>query len=303
VKKVFTAGPIRLLVVAMGLFANLAHEGPEHEIEELTERIAKEGESVDLLLQRAVEYQVIRKASEAVKDLERALRLEPQSPTVLRELGRAYFATGKTNEALQTVTQGLSGSRQGADRASLLMVRVEILRARNENKNVLSDIDEAILNHPINAEWYLMRSQVQSALKLTRERVAGLEQGIKATGSGVLQIEWVDALIDDGQHTLALEKIETELNSSRLKSSWLLRRARVRIASGQKEAAKSDLEAALKELNHRIRSASPDPSLLADRGMAYEFLGNIEEARKDYKLAKEKGFADAWVEERIRALK
>jgi len=33
-----------------------AHDGPEHEIEELTEQIAKEGESADLLVQRAIEY-------------------------------------------------------------------------------------------------------------------------------------------------------------------------------------------------------------------------------------------------------
>src|SRR5580765_7172604 len=38
-----------------------AHEGPEHEIDELTARIKIEGESADLLLQRGIEYNVLNK--------------------------------------------------------------------------------------------------------------------------------------------------------------------------------------------------------------------------------------------------
>ena len=45
----------------------LAHEGPEHEIDELTERIKTEGESADLLLQRAIEYNVLRSISKRIR--------------------------------------------------------------------------------------------------------------------------------------------------------------------------------------------------------------------------------------------
>jgi tetratricopeptide (TPR) repeat protein len=280
-----------------------AHDGPEHDIEELTERILKEGESADLLLQRAVEYQVIRKAGEAVKDLERAIQLEPDSAAIQRELGRAYFSTGKTNEALQVVTRGIDGDATGADRASLLMVRVEVLRARKEREKALKDANEAIREHPNNVDWYLVRSQLQHALKIKTERVAGLAEGIKETGSGVLLREWIDALIEDGQHAAALEKIEAELNSSRLRSSWLIRRAKVRLATKQADAAKHDLQAALRELNARISSSSPDPSLLADRGLTHELLGDKETARKDYSSARDKGFTEEWLLERISALK
>ena len=295
----------QIAAIALGLATAVlrAHDGPEHDIEELTERIAKEGESADLLLQRAIEYQVIRKPGEAVKDLERAIQLEADSPAIQRELGRAYFSAGKTNEALQVVTRGIEGEAKGADLASLLMVRVEILRARKEREKALKDANDAISEHPNNVEWYLARSQLQRALKLKPERVRGLEDGIKETGSGVLLREWIDALIDNGQHAAALEKIESEINSSRLRSSWLIRRAKVRIATGQDDAAKQDLQAALKELNVRISSSSPDPSLLADRGLTYELLGDKETARKDYVSARDKGFTEEWLLERINALK
>ena len=281
----------------------LAHDGPEHEIEELTERITKEGESADLLLQRAIEYQVIRKTKEAVNDLERAIQLEPESAPIMRELGYAYFVSGKTNEALRVVSRGIDGGATGAERASLLMVRAEVLRHRKEREDALKDTHEAIKAHPDNVEWYLFRSQLQRALKLTKERVRGLDDGMRVTGSGVLMREWIDALIDDGQHAAALEKVEAELNSSRLQSSWLIRRARIRLATDQKDAAKADLEAALKELDDRMTSSAPDPSLLADRGLVRDLLGDKENARRDYRRARDKGFTEEWLLDRIRALR
>ncbi|MGZ8921685.1 MAG: hypothetical protein ACXW3L_11950, partial [Limisphaerales bacterium] len=130
-----------------------------------------------------------------------------------------------------------------------------------------------------------------------------LEQGIKETGSGLLQIEWIDALIDDGQHKLALEKVEAELASSRIQSSWLLRRAKVRLAQKQNDTAKSDLEAALKELNSRMSGSAPDPSLLTDRGLAQELLGDHDAAHKDYTRAKDRGMTGEWINDRIKATK
>lgn len=281
----------------------LVHDGPEHEIEELTERIKKEGESSDLLLQRAIEFNVLGKTAEAAKDLERALEFDPSSVTVQRELSRSYFTLGKTNEALDTVSRALKRPSEGADRGSLLIVRAEILRARSDFQKALEDADRAIREHRDNVEWYLLRSQIHARLKLKKERIKGLEDGIKETGSGVLETEWIDALIEDGQHARALDKIEAELKNSRVLSSWLIRRAKVRLATGKKEDAKLDLEAAQKELNHRINATSPDPSLLADRGLARELLGLKEEAKKDYEQARDKGLTDDWLRERLNGLK
>src|SRR4029434_9082983 len=92
------------LCLAM-LLANtaLAHEGPEHEIEELTERMTKNGESVELLTGPAVEYRVLGKLAEATKDLERAAALDPTSLPTRRELERAIFLHGTGDDALVDV--------------------------------------------------------------------------------------------------------------------------------------------------------------------------------------------------------
>lgn len=280
-----------------------AHDGPEQEIEELTERIKKEGESEDLLIQRAIEYKVLGKYAEAAKDLERALQFDENSIIAQRELSRNYIALGKTNEALQTASRALKNAPEGSDRAALLIVRAEILREQREHQKALEDADKAIRENPGNVEWYLFRSQLHAALKQKKERVKGLADGIKETGSGVLEAEWVEALIENSEYAAALAKIETELKESRVQSTWLIRRAQVRLASGQTNEAKSDLELSLEELGKRINSTSPDPSLLADRGLAQELLGRKEDAKKDYETARDKGVTDEWIRERLRAMK
>src|ERR1043166_4963723 len=100
-----------------------ADNPPEHEIDELTERIKVEGESADLLLQRAIEYNVLRNSAEAVKDLEKALLFEPRSTAILRELSKSYFFAGKTNEALETAARGLKSAGEGSEKASIYVVR------------------------------------------------------------------------------------------------------------------------------------------------------------------------------------
>ena len=279
-----------------------AHEGPEHEIAELTLRI-EAGESADLLTQRAIEYQVIGKYAEAAKDLERALKLEEGSVLALRELIRAQFSLGKTNEALSTATRAVKLLRPGPDHAYVLMLRADLLRLSRDLQKALDDANTAIREYPGNVEWYLTRSQLHALLNQKTERIKGLDEGIKATGSGLLDTERVDALIADGQSDEALALIEKELKSSRLRSSWLIRRAKVWLGTGKSEDAKADLEAAIAELDRRLNTKFVDASLLVDRGTALDLLGKPADARKDYEQARDKGFADENLRERIRVLK
>lgn len=279
-----------------------AHDGPEHEIEELTERIKNEGESVDLLLQRAIEYNVLNKGEEAVKDLQRALSFDTHFAPIERELSRAYFSIGKTNEAFDSASHALKYAQDGPEKASIYLLRADIHRARKEFAKALDDTDKGIQEAPENAEAYLSRSQLQRLLGQKKERIKGLEQGVKETGSGLLEDEWLDALIDGGKGDLALGKIQEELKNARLRSTWLIRRAKVYLAQQKDEEAKADLKEAIEELNKRLGRGASDPLLLVDRGEAHELLGKRDEAKKDYEEARKKGVTDEWVRERVHAL-
>lgn len=280
-----------------------AHESPEHEIEEINEEIAIRGETPDLLLRRAIEYRVLGKAASAQTDLEKALKIAPSFSFAERELSRVYFSLGKTNEALDLVTKAIKTTGiESHELAALNAARAEYLRARSDNKKALEACESAIQLQPVNVDWYMLRSDLHERLKLNKERLKGIEDGLKQTGSFVLEQEWVEALLDDQQFDRALEKIETELQSTRLKSSWLVRRARARLGLGKKEAAVEDLRAAIEEMNTRIFPSSPDVTLLTERAQAHELLGERDLARQDYELARDAG-AEEWVKEKIKALK
>ncbi len=281
----------------------LAHEGPEHEIEELTERMASHGESADLLLERAIEYRVLGKLKEAMSDLERASKLAPGTAMLQRELGRVQFSIGKTNDAMRTVDRAIKlPDVEPQELASLHVLRSEFLTARKEYTKALADCSEAIRLHPSNADWYLQRSALQKTLDRPKDRLAGIEDGIRETGAGVLEIERVEAMLDDRQWEEALKRIEVEIEASRLKASWLIRRARAKSGLDRDEDAKADLRAALEEIGARMVPGSKDVSLLLDRASAHELLGEKEEALHYYGAAQDAG-ADDSVKAKIKALK
>jgi tetratricopeptide (TPR) repeat protein len=291
-----------IITAAMLAMAALAHEGPEHEIEELTERMKRNGESAELLTERAVEYRVMGKLAEATRDLERAAALDPASLPVRRELARVLFLGGKAAEAIAEIARGLKlEAEEPADTASLRMLRAEILRSQNENKKALEDCDAALKLHKQNPEWYVLRSDVQRRLKAHKERLAGIEDGIRETGAGVLEIERVEAMLDAGHFPAALKLIEAELADSRIKSSWLIRRARVLSEIGRKVEAERDLRDAIEEIATRLNPKSPDVPLLLDKALAHELLGEKKDALRAYEEARDKGAADT-VSEKIKSL-
>jgi tetratricopeptide (TPR) repeat protein len=280
-----------------------SHDGPEHEIEELTKRLKDEGEEASLYVDRAVEYQLLSKYAEAAKDLERAIELAPALVPAHRELGRVYFRLEKPKEALAVLGNGLAILSTPTEHATLLIARAEILLATNENEKALADVEAAIAKHSTSLEWYLLRSRLQARLGKCEERIRGLEAGIERTGSGLLDVELADALLDAGQHERAMAKIEQKLERARWRSSWLIRRARVHIPAGRTNEAIADLEEAVKELTRRIHSAAPAPTLLADRGRAHDLLGKQDLARSDYEAARSKGLNEDWLIERLKVLK
>ena len=282
--------------------AAFAHEGPEHEIDELTERMKTHGESANLLSERAIEYRVLGKLAEATADLDRAAVLAPLRIAVHRELARVLFLGGKVPEALAAVARGLAlKTDDPSEIADLRMLRAEILRSQNEHKKALEDCDAALRVHKQNPEWYLFRSDLQRQLKLSKERIAGLDEGLRETGAGILQSERIEALIDAGQFAVALPVIETELADSRIKSSWLLRRARAQLGLGKKTEAERDLRDALKEIDARLRPKTPDVPLLLNKALAHELLGEKKDALRAYEEARDKGIGDA-VNDKIKAL-
>jgi hypothetical protein len=278
-----------------------AHDSPEHVIEHLTARMARQGRTAELLYRRACEYRALGKLSAAEQDLAAALEIKGDDARARLDLSRVQLAEGKTAAALLTIEPAIKEAAADADRAPLWIVRSDIHLARKKIDDALADCQAACAERPLEVDWQLKRSGLQARLGRHEARAAELKIAYEQTESGVLKIEWIEAMIDAGQTLQALEEIETELADCRSKSSWLLRRARARQGLGQSAAAADDLRAAIEELDERIDPARPDGSLLGDRGLAYALRGDWKVAAKNLALARAAG-ADEWMLQRLETL-
>ena len=260
----------------------LAHDSPEHKIRDLSSELAHTGKSPALLIERALEHRELGQFADAAADLKAAYELDPKSIVALKELALVQLAEGKTDVALSTINVALTNTPA----PDFLMARAEIQTVRAEYRAALNDCDAAFRQPTANLEWYLLRAQLQRRLGHHRDCLAGLRDGVAKTGSAVLEEEIIDTMIDAGEYKAALKKVERELRDSRLRSSWLIRRARIRLALGDIRSAHRDLNTAIDELNSRINPIAPDVTLVIDRGTAHALLGKRSLAMDDLTLVR-----------------
>jgi len=283
-----------LLVVALVVLASarlvLGHDSPEHVIDILTARIEADPARADLRWRRATELRALGRLDEAARDLKKALQLQKDYYAAMLDLARIQLAQGAKRGALATVERGLAQAGDNAARASFRMLRAEIRSQCGQEAKALEDCQWALQHNPnVELDWYLTRSELQSRLGRFREAAQGLKEGFERTGSAVLEVESIEAMIDAAQFSEALAQIEPLLADCRWRSSWLIRRARVRLGQGDITAAQTDLSAAIQELNSRMRGTQPESGLLADRALAFALLGEVEPARQDFARAKKLG--------------
>lgn len=271
-----------LLGLALGDDPARAHHAPEEIIAEISRRIDRgDGSAVDHFA-RAGEYRILGRHAEAAADYRAALALLPSMSEAHRELARLAAALGETAlaEAEDEARSAVRLAVPGRPRAVSWIVLAEILEAGGRPAEAVAACGEAVAEHPAgDVDWFLLRSRCQAQLGLAEERVRDLVSAQKRIPAAVLRVEWIDALMDAGDWRGALPEIERELSESRLRSAWLIRRARVFRATHRPDEAMRDLEAALMEIDSRLHPQRPDPGLLADRGVACALLGDGEGAR------------------------
>ncbi len=296
--------PALITVLALGLLGGVAtaHHSPEEVIAAPTEKIEKEGEKPDLFYKRATEYRALRSYSEAAADFRKVASLQPKAMEPRRSLAQVLLWQKKYPEALASARLALRFSKSPVEQAFAHILIAQIEQESGNLENALAACEAAFKAHPrAEIDWFLMRSEILRALGRTEAQITGLATGHKSTGSIVLRNAWIDALIDGGYHHQALPIIEKELAACRLRSSWLLRRARALTGLQQHASARKDLIEAIDELDRRIHPLRPHPGLLLDRAFAHALLGETGAARAYLDLAKSLK-ADPWVAGQVETL-
>ncbi len=270
-----------LFFVTLGSHA-LSHHDTKALIEQLSKRINSGESTAENYYRRAIEYRVLGQLKEAENDLRIALQRNANFTLARREITRILSKQGQHKLAILSAEKVITTATTQREKSSAMILLARMLLNAGEPLEAIKYSSTAFkLNPNGKLEWYLLHARLLGELKRDNERPEILHKGYLLTGSIVLRNTWIDSLLECKKYETALPIIEKELISSRLKSSWKLRRAKAYIGIGKINDAMNDLRMCLKELDQRIHPKKPDMTLIADRGMANALLGNIEAAKND----------------------
>ncbi len=290
----------RLHLFSALLFVVLASHATSHHdtkalIEQLTKRINSGESTAENYYKRAIEYRVLGQLEEAENDLKIALKHNANFTLARREITRILSKKSMHKLAILSAEQVITNAITQREKSSAMILLAQMLYNAGEPLEAIKYSSTAFkLNPNGKVEWYLLHARLLGEIKRNNERPEILRTGYQLTGSIVLRNAWIDSLLDCKQYETALPIIEKELISSRLKSSWKLRRAKAYIGTGKNNAAMNDLRTCLKELDQRIHPKNPAMTLIADRGLANALLGNIGTAKNDLARLIHIG-ADKWI--------
>jgi tetratricopeptide (TPR) repeat protein len=275
-----------------------AHDGPEQVIAAVTAAMQRRGPSPELFYRRGCERRVLGELESAESDFAAAVAADPTHFSAGVELARVRLAIGREAAAREAIIAAEPFAESEAEKAICHMVRCQISRSAEKLAAALRECEAACRLLPDEAEWILLRSRLQAELERHTARIRDLTSAQARSFNAAVAIELVEAKIDAGHYAEILHEIEAQLAMSRLKASWLLRRARVLHGLGRDAEARSDLQAAVEELDLRLDPARPDAGLVIERGLAFALLGETALALDDFETTKKLG-ADGWALRRL----
>ena len=289
---------LRLFLVAIsGPTAAPADPGHEINIEAITAQLAKTPDIPELYYQRAVNYRETSQLTEARSDLAKALALDPAFLPAGRELARLDDESGQRAAGIARLRQLLADPPPAAafHLPGCWSALADLLLRNGANEEALAAATKGIsLSETLSIDLLLFRAEAQRRLGRHAERVNDLATAAGELKSIVLRIAWIEALIDAGRTTEVLPEIDREIESSRFKASWRIRRARALLAASRSTEATTELELALAEIETRLRPERPDLSLLCEKALIHALTGHVAEAEAGLAAAQARG-ADAWM--------
>jgi tetratricopeptide (TPR) repeat protein len=269
-----------LLLLGVGLLFSApagAHPGLHHDIDRVTEAIAKEPKNADLYVQRAHYYRLLTKFEESLADLDKAKKLDADNLYIPLGRGLTLSGMGRYEEAEAELTRfietGPASVPAYAERANI--------RARSGRlAEAIVDLTKAIeLQREVGL--YLARGALQEAIGALDAAAAGYRDGLTHLGGAVtIRLALIRVETQRKQYDAALKLIDEVVAAVPVKTDWYLRRAEVLKVAGRDQEAQRALELALSEANRVLKKRTTGIHLYA-RAKVYAALGQADEARQD----------------------
>ncbi len=288
-------------VLAAALPAS-GHEGPDHVIEALTERIQAQGPTAKLLISRAYEHQSLGNWNAVLADFGAALDLDSRSRAALSGYTEASLQLGALPQAESMARRGLELDEDALGQSPFYALLARVFAEQQRWSDAREAWRGALRSPRPEIDWFLGEAECLDHLDRHRERVEALLLATERNPSVVLHRAWIHALVDAGDFETASQEIENGLSKSRWKSSWLLLRARIYAQRQLYTQQWADAADALTEIRSRLSVEHPDPHLVAEAAQALAFLGKNDEALAYIKNARDLGISESHLPEVTRII-
>jgi tetratricopeptide (TPR) repeat protein len=281
---------IACLVMSLGCWGFIpqatAQSGPDPEVKEITENLAKDPDNVDLLIQRGQVYRSNGKFIESLQDLEQAWLRNRENRTVILQRALTLSALGRDQEAEAALNSFLQ-DQADPKRVFALAERAGI-RARTGRVEPAIEDYTSILRLQPSDKLYLNRGKLQESLGRLEEAASGYEEGLTQLGNSILLKKGlIEVKIAQGKFDEALALIDEQLNRSPLSTQWFLQRAEVLDRMGKSDDARKTYEKALSEAN-RMLGKRPTAMHLLTRAKILNAIGKRGDAVRDLQDALQK---------------
>lgn len=261
-----------VLTVVLCTSVGLAHDGPHHTIIRLTTQVDSTGATARLLVRRADEWRVLGQVTRAVSDYRQALDKSPASLAALHGLAECELALERFASAARLAGEGATVA-PSPDQASPFHALVAQAQQRLGNDTAARAAwEKSLRSSRPEVDWLLAHAKTLQRLNRHDEARQALERARQRNPSTVLHRAWIGSLINCGDTDAAGRAIEERLERARLKSSWLLLRARLRTACDNQDGARDDARRARDQLVARVSVGATNPILEAQIAEAESYL-------------------------------
>ena len=238
------------LAVCLMLAASIvnAHEGLHEQIVAITAKIKRDPKNASLYLQRGELHRLHRDWGRASADYDRAQRLQPSLTIVDLARGKMLFESRRYQSAKMVLDRFL---QRQPDHYDGLVTRARVLASTNARFESAHDFTRAIaIATTPEPELYLERATVLAGEKsYVEEALRGLDEGIEKLGPVVtLQLAAIDIELSRKNYDAALARLDSIINQSQRKETWLVRRGEILRAAGRNDEARAAFTAALEAI-------------------------------------------------------
>jgi len=230
------------------------------DIERETRSLAEDPGDVEARLRRARYYRLDGQPEKALADLQRAARLRPDDARLHFERGLALAALGRDAEAESELSLFISqtGGTPGA-----YAERARLRAGSGQPDQAIADLEAALDQRPSLDLYLEQGRLLESRGRYAEAVAAYREGLTRLGESPLLRDSLIDALIAQGRYDDALSAIDAALGRGALETRWLLKRADVLERMGQPGEAQAARLRALSTANAALRRRPTSANLVS----------------------------------------